>query len=68
MELPSRTYRVGVDIGGTFTDVVVVEENSGEVFAAGGDPVRCPRHDCRDQHHHSRRRGAGRTHHQRRFQ
>ena len=32
MELPSRTYRVGVDIGGTFTDVVVVEESSGEVF------------------------------------
>jgi len=32
MELPSLTYRVGVDIGGTFTDVVVVEEHSGEVF------------------------------------
>ena len=28
----SRIFRVGVDIGGTFTDVVLVEEQSGEVF------------------------------------
>ncbi len=32
MDAQSVTYRVGVDIGGTFTDVVVVEEQSGEVF------------------------------------
>ena len=28
----SRSFRVGVDIGGTFTDVVLVEEQSGEMF------------------------------------
>jgi N-methylhydantoinase A len=32
MDAQSVTYRVGVDIGGTFTDIVVVEEHSGEVF------------------------------------
>ena len=32
MDPVSRTFRVGVDIGGTFTDVVAVEEPSGEVF------------------------------------
>ena len=26
------TYRIGVDIGGTFTDVALVDEASGEVF------------------------------------
>jgi N-methylhydantoinase A len=27
-------YRVGVDVGGTFTDVVLVEESSGDILAA----------------------------------
>ncbi len=29
-----RRFRVGVDVGGTFTDVVLVEEESGEVLIA----------------------------------
>lgn len=28
------TYRVGVDVGGTFTDVVLVEERTGEILVA----------------------------------
>jgi N-methylhydantoinase A len=32
MSVQRATYRVGVDIGGTFTDVVIVVEHSGEVF------------------------------------
>lgn len=30
----SRRYRVGVDVGGTFTDVVVVDDTTGEIHAA----------------------------------
>ena len=29
-----RRFRVGVDVGGTFTDVVLVEETSGEILVA----------------------------------
>jgi len=29
-----RSYRVGVDVGGTFTDVVLVEERTGEILVA----------------------------------
>jgi N-methylhydantoinase A len=40
---PGATYRVGVDVGGTFTDVVLVEETSGAILIAKvptvpGDP------------------------------
>ena len=28
------TYRLGVDVGGTFTDVLLVEESSGETWRA----------------------------------
>ena len=28
------TYRLGVDVGGTFTDLLLVDENSGETFMA----------------------------------
>jgi len=31
---PGRRFRVGVDVGGTFTDVVLVEEETGEIFVA----------------------------------
>ena len=31
---PQRKYRIGVDTGGTFTDVVLVEENSGKILVA----------------------------------
>ena len=30
----SQRYRVGVDVGGTFTDIVLVEETSGEILVA----------------------------------
>ena len=29
----TRSLRVGIDVGGTFTDVVVVEATSGEIVA-----------------------------------
>ena len=32
------TYRIGVDIGGTFTDFAVLEEGSGRVWATPGAP------------------------------
>ncbi len=28
------TYRLGVDVGGTFTDLLLVNEKSGQVFTA----------------------------------
>jgi N-methylhydantoinase A len=28
------SYRLGVDVGGTFTDLLLVDETSGQVFTA----------------------------------
>ena len=45
-------YRLGVDIGGTFTDFVVTDEESGEIFAnkvltTPDDPARAVEHGLR---------------------
>lgn len=34
INLPAKRYRIGIDVGGTFTDVVLVEEQSGEILVA----------------------------------
>jgi N-methylhydantoinase A len=34
VNLPAKRYRIGIDVGGTFTDVVLVEEQSGEILVA----------------------------------
>lgn len=31
---PTTTYRLGVDVGGTFTDLLLINESSGETFSA----------------------------------
>lgn len=31
---PATTYRLGVDVGGTFTDLLLINESSGETFSA----------------------------------
>jgi N-methylhydantoinase A len=30
----ATTYRLGVDVGGTFTDLLLIDESSGETFSA----------------------------------
>lgn len=34
LNLPARRYRIGIDVGGTFTDVVLVQEETGEILVA----------------------------------
>ncbi len=36
------SYRLGVDVGGTFTDLLLVDEKTGKLYTAKSkNPIRC---------------------------
>ena len=44
---PQASYRVGIDVGGTFTDVILVEQTTGQILGTKVDTVpRDPSEGC----------------------